>query len=181
MKQENGFALNFDRVDRLIMDFHNEQWYNNNLAVTDISSLKLCTFINLIGDDESSRNILSLGLGYDVKDVWGDGNCGFYCLIVGLVQVGKIPKHVLADNNKIAAAAIKMRSELKEFPKRDLIKIWNDLPKSDEGGLSDNLTKFFCLDPNESDVNLSMLLHLNITVTQYFRDIRDLKDEHLED
>ena len=41
------------------------------------------------------------GLGFDVRDVLGDDNCGLYAMLLGLANIGKVPNTVLWEINVV--------------------------------------------------------------------------------
>ena len=177
LKEDSGFELNFDRLENLIKDYKDDNWSLNNSVSTDV-----CKFVDSVVISDDGCRIMEVleDFYYDVWDVRGDGNCGYYALALGLVQCGVFPRHIVTENNKMAAVAYKLRSELKVFAINELNNVGNIPLKLQDNCLPDHLLRFVCFDHVHAAENQSKLLHPNISITQYFRDIKNCKDEHLE-
>ena len=178
------FLLDHVQLSNMVEEYHGQTWWNNRFDIKKIgkSTRLKSTYVDLAdGEDYQTIKFMIQDLNYEVRDVMGDGNCGLYALILGLVNNGKIPKEVLNSNNNLTAAAYKMRTDIHDYMVNSSNALWEKLPKEENGGLPTELVKFMCLCPEESQLNQSRLLHPKITVGQYFEDLREATDEHIED
>ena len=139
LKEDSGFELNFDRLENLIKDYKDDNWSLNNSVSTDV-----CKFVDSVVISDDGCRIMEVleDFYYDVWDVRGDGNCGYYALALGLMQLGVFPRHIVTENNKMAAVAYKLRSELKVFASNELNNVGNIPLKLQDNWLPDHICLF---------------------------------------
>ena len=120
-------------------------------------------------------------MGFKLRNVKGDGNCGLYASLLSLKQIGKVPDDIFQNDDSIAGATIALRKSLKDFLQTNGKKIWDSLPKTKEGSLPMDVDVFADYDPKFFSESVGRLFNPEISVNQYFHDIEQVSTEHITD
>ena len=100
----------FKTIQDLLPKFISQQWYNNSYTPQKVDDdTPYCPQISVGNCEEQeiifqNTNILFSNFNLSVREIWGDGNCGFYGMLLGLAALGKVLKQIFKSAFSLAAA-----------------------------------------------------------------------------
>ena len=113
--------------------------------------------------DKDAVDIAMAEKGFSLLEIRGDGNCGYYSLLLGLVRLNKIPVGIKQSNALLVAAVYKLRTELFSFMNLELETMWRAAINTSNVLPSE---KYF-LDKDRKYQFLSQLWHKDISLSDY--------------
>ena len=125
---------------------------------------KRCSMTRIEEDNQGLDDFLARG-GFELIDVLGDGNCGYYSTIVGLVLQRSLPLKSIQSNARLQASMLLLRKYLRDFMEREadnlLEAICRDSPDREM------VTFAVELDNESRSAKLSGIWHDSISIETY--------------
>ena len=145
-------------------------------ATTRKEFSKRCQMSRIEEDNLCLQDFLSEG-GFELIDVLGDGNCGYYSTIIGLVGQSFLPFRAIKSNARLQATMLLLRKFLHNFMK-------NEAENLSEAISRDSLVREVCvydaeLDQESRSAKLSGVWDERITIETYCKYIRYDNDAFL--
>jgi hypothetical protein len=123
----SSFKFRLSKMSKLLQA--HDRWLGE-LKIEDLSSIPFIT-----DDFQKDDNLQDLyRLGWTVQDVLGDGNCGFYALLLGLLNIGIREFNVNKDNWQ--RILFKFRNSLRVHSYHMLTSIYPRRPWEDETSIA---------------------------------------------
>ena len=131
-------------------------------------------------DDEAAFdgcNIILERYGIQAREIWGDGSCGMYSILLGLYGMNKVQKVVFQDKDSLAATMLTLRFQAANFIRNAGVKIWNQL--NQKGNDFGEVHYFMGFQEENIPSSVVSLWNAQLTIDQYLLDLRVFIDEHV--
>ena len=101
--------------------FSTSKWINNKFKELEVNDNEpQCGQVFISNDPVNdilfqATNMMFANFDLVTREIWGDGNCGFYVLLLGLALYGKVPQAVFKSDTNLAAAMLSLWHQATDY------------------------------------------------------------------